>query len=156
MMEKSDMDFLNANLEDERKLDHGIKTVTDAEVYLQYLESADRELNIIRHYANSHIERYKQYAPEMSVITDYIKNKVQHYADGVLSEERHEAEVTFKQLLEAGVNPADLYKTNKLATHILECVDAYKKKLFVDKIKVKRAEEMMVKKQKDIHEMSVR
>ena len=137
-------------------LDHGIKTVTDAEVYLQYLESADKELNIIRHYANSHIERYKQYAPEMSVIIDYAKNKEQYYVDGLLTEKRHEAEATFRQLLDAGINPADLYKTNKLATHILECVDAYKKKLFVDKIKVKRAEEMMVKKQKDIHEMSVR
>ena len=38
-----------------------------------------------------------------------------------------------------------LYTMDMTAEHVLECVDAYKKKLYVDKVKLKQAEEMLAK-----------
>ena len=129
-------------------LEKGIQNTDDAEVYLHYIEAADRELNVIRKYAKGCVDRCGVYAEEMRVIVDFVRNK-ECYAQGVTFDyEQRKAIEAYERLLSAGVSPVALYKMDKTAEHVMECVDAYKKKLYVDKVKMKRAEEMLAKAEK--------
>ena len=120
-------------------LTHDFRGVQDADNYLQYLEAADRELNIIKKYVKSYMDLFSVYEDKLQGIVMYARS--QRVTNPSVSRRTYQwksAMRDYMDLVDAGVNPLLLYRLNATAVKINKNVDAFKKKLYVDKQIVRR------------------
>lgn len=107
--------------------------------YLSYLEQADKELNKIRKAINVNISRYEAYSDEMSTIISNIKYIRVYNETGEHKEERDKCINTYKKMLESGISPLELLIKKNKSERLLDAVDGFKRKIYVDKVVAKRA-----------------
>ena len=117
---------------------NNLKSKDDVLEYANYLEAADKELNIIKKYVKNCMEYFEVYKDDMDNILSYIRSKSTfgHNENDVSKHEK--AVISLRRLLDNGVSPSKLYMLYKRANDINEKIDDYKKKLFVDKRIVQR------------------
>ena len=56
-------------------LTHDFRGVQDADNYLQYLEAADRELNIIKKYVKNYMDLFSVYEDKLQGIVMYARSQ---------------------------------------------------------------------------------
>ena len=127
----------------------GFKNKEDVEEYRTYLEQADRELNVIKKYVRGHMDYFRVYEDDMKAVLSYLQEGGQnvHSAEAgmngqnVLPAEQisdgqnvHQAALQAQARLDAaGVDINRLYKLYEKSEQIMQQIDDFKKKLFVDK-----------------------
>ena len=112
-------------------LENKLKSIDDVTEYEDYLEKADKELNIIKKYIKCNMDYFKVYCEDMNIIMDYIKHKKEI---NETYEIKHEmAILAFKRLTKRGVSPVKLYELNKRSENVNSYIDEFKKKLYVNK-----------------------
>ena len=143
-------------------MEQGFRSREDAAEYRRYLEGADRELNILRKYVKSSMDYFSVYESKLQVIMDYLETsdqigqkseyetsgqigqKSEYETSGQIgqkSEDKTSSQVgqkfqameAYKELREAGVSPVRLYRLNQRSEHVLQKINDFKRKLFVDK-----------------------
>ena len=115
----------------------GFKSIDDVKEFRLYLEQADRELNAIKKYVRSHIEYFLIYEEDMTTVLAYLKESGQRVhalrAGEQGQDDRNAAYEAMLRLEDAGVDVNRLYKLFEKSEQIMERIDGFKKKIFVDK-----------------------
>lgn len=107
--------------------------------YISYLEQADKELNILKRNFNTNISRYEEYEVEMDIIISNIKYVKEYNITGDHKPERDKCIAALQKLLKLGISPSQLYINMRKSEKIINEIDKFKKKIYVDKIIAKRA-----------------
>lgn len=116
----------------------GFKSDADVSNYLNYINLADKELNILKKQANVYIENYLEYSDKMEELISLLPKVNEYYINGNNKEYYEKALAICEEFNNKGVSPMDLYKNKKNAEQLIYHIDKFKKKLFVDKIVCKR------------------
>lgn len=131
---KSNLEFSRQEEAVRMVINKGFTSREDVMAYLEYINQADRELNIIKNHAKVHINRYEEYSVEMKQLISFVPSLKKHYINGNNLDDYNEALKIYTELRNKGVSPLKLFKTMYESKKLVENIDNYKKKLFVDRI----------------------
>lgn len=120
---------------------NNIESAEDMIVYKEYLNQADKMLNIYKKKINSNLAAKQKY----SEIFDYIEQhsyEIRAYMNGNLQyqESYDKAKSGIKEIMNNGYEPAELYKYIKDCNKAIDMIDNYKKHIYVESKIVKRIE----------------
>ena len=132
---KSNIEFAKAEEAVRMVYKQGFRTEADVKKYLNYINQADKELNIMKKQANLSIEKYGDVMGELLALIPKVN---EYYLNGSNKVDYEKALAICNYLSNRGVNVSALYKDKKNAEKLIYNIDKFKKKLFVDKIICKR------------------
>lgn len=122
----------------------GLKNEKDVLFYKEYLNCADKELNILRKYVKQSMdarreafERLNKILPLLKFYNRYINGEVQ------FKKEHDETLALYNYLHNKGYNLAELYKYQCVGEILLDRIDSYKRHIFVEKKICDRLEHMI-------------
>ena len=143
---KSNLEFAQHEEAMRLILVQGFRSKEDVEEYRSYLEQADKELNVIKKYVRGHMDYFRVYENDMRTVLEYLKDRGQNVhpagegqnvhsdSEGEKGQNVHSVAMEAQARLEAaGVDINRLYKLYEKSEQIMEQIDGFKKKLFVEK-----------------------
>lgn len=131
---KSNLEFSRQEEAVRMVMDKGFFTKEDVISYLEYINQADKELNIIKNHAKVYINRYDEYSNTMNQLLVLIPKVNEYYINGNYESEYIQAMDICLKLKNKGISPSRLYKQMMESKKLCENIDEFKKKLYVDRI----------------------
>lgn len=131
---KSNLEFSKQEEAIRMVMNKGFSSKDDVLSYLDYINQADKELNIIKNHAKVNIDKYMEYSDYMKQIIELIPKVKEYYINGNYNDEYNKALLLCSSLNGKGISATKLYKQMCESKKLIENIDAYKKKLYVERI----------------------
>lgn len=125
-------------------------TMEDIDIYMEYLNQADKELNIMKKYVHRSLDARRDALEELNALVNLIPY-VKRYNDGDIrfSKEYEQSVLLRQQLADKGYNMEQLYKYQKTGTGLISSIEDFKKHIFVEKKICDRIAKALADKQKN-------
>lgn len=109
-------------------------TMEDIDTYRDYLNRADKELNIMKKYVQRSLDARRDALEELSTLVSLIPY-VKRYNDGDkrFSKEYEQSVLLRRRLAQKGYNTAELYTYQKTGEQLIRNIVDFKKHIFVEK-----------------------
>lgn len=120
---------------------NNISSNEDLQVYREYLNQADKMLNIYRKKISSKLSSKQKYSDIFAYI-DHHSREIRAYMNGDPSynDIYDKAMTGIKEVMNNGYNPVELYNFTKDCSKAIDMIDKYKKHIYVESKIVKRIE----------------
>ena len=120
---------------------NSISSIEDLQIYKEYLNQADKFLNVYRKKLNSYLSSKQKYMDTFDFINQNSR-EIRAYLNGDSNSKEYydKAISSIKDMIKNGYKPVELYNYLNECTNAIDMIDKYKKHIYVEQKIVKRIE----------------